>query len=77
MTDKAKPNVNQGDQSGEGNYDATRRYRQGLEQSMREGKSEELAKEAEEALEGPEGKALREAEEKAKRGQIPGSAPRR
>ncbi len=64
---------------GEGSYDASRRYREGLEASIREGKTEELAKEAEKALEGPEGKTLRAAEEKAKHARTPdrANAPRR
>jgi hypothetical protein len=60
-----------GDTIGEGNYDATRRYRQGLEESVKKGNAEELGKKAEKALEGPEGDALRRAEEQAKRGEIP------
>jgi hypothetical protein len=72
MMDKNKPNLpNQGDQSGEGNYDASRRYREGLEKSVHEGKSEELGKKAEEALEGPEGAELRRADEQGKRADIP------
>lgn len=59
---------NQGDQSGEGNYDATRRYRKGLEESVEKGNAEKLAEEARKALEGPEGDELREAEEEAKHG---------
>lgn len=57
-----------GDLVGEGNYDATRRYRKGVEQSVRQGTAEELAKKAKEALEGDEGAELREAEERGKRG---------
>ena len=57
-----------GDLVGEGNYDATRRYRKGLEESVRKGTAEELAKKAKEAVEGDEGDELREAEERAKRG---------
>jgi hypothetical protein len=61
----------QGDQGGEGNYDATRRYREGLEQSVREGRADELAKKAKEAVTGPESSELEQAEEKAKKGEIP------
>lgn len=68
----AQNEKNQGDQSGEGNYDASRRYREGLEKSVQEGKAEELGKEAKTALEGSEGQELREAEEQGKRGEIPG-----
>lgn len=68
----AQKQQNQGDQGGEGNYDASRRYREGLEKSVQEGKSEELGKEAKTALEGSEGKELRDAEEQGKRAEIPG-----
>lgn len=60
-----------GDQPGEGNYDATRRYRKGLEESVRKGNAEELGERAKEALEGPEGEELRRAEEQAKKADIP------
>ena len=53
---------------GEGNYDASRRYREGLEKSVQEGNADELAEKAKKALEGPEGDALRKAEEKGKTG---------
>lgn len=56
------------DVKGEGNYSATRRYREGLEQSVKKGNSEELGKQAEKALEGPEGEELRKAEEMGKQG---------
>lgn len=55
---------------GEGNYDATRRYDQGVERSVKKGNVEELAKKAERALEGSEGKELREAEQRGKRAEI-------
>jgi hypothetical protein len=57
-----------GDRIGEGNYDATKRYREGLEESVRQGRAEELGEKAKEALEGEEGDELREAEERAKKG---------
>jgi hypothetical protein len=66
------PEKKDADLQGEGNYDASRRYRKGLEKSVREGRSEELGKKAEEALEGPEGEELRRADEKGKRSQTPG-----
>ncbi|HEY8076222.1 MAG TPA: hypothetical protein VIF62_18985 [Labilithrix sp.] len=66
------PDKKNPDLQGEGNYDASRHYREGLEKSVREGKSEELGKKAEEALEGQEGDALREADEKGKRSETPG-----
>jgi hypothetical protein len=62
---------NQGDQSGEGNYDASRRYREGLEKSVQKGNSEELGKQAKEALEGNEGADLRRADEQGKHADIP------
>jgi len=68
----AQNEKNQGDQGGEGNYDASRRYREGLEKSVQEGKSEELGKEAKTALEGSEGGELRQAEEQGKNAEIPG-----
>ena len=66
------PEKKNADLQGEGNYDASRRYRQGLEKSVREGKSEELGKKAEKALEGAEGDTLRKADEKGKRSETPG-----
>ena len=63
--------INNGDAGGEGNYDASRRYREGLEQSVKKGDAEELAEKAKKDLEGEEGNALREAEEKGKRGELP------
>ncbi len=62
----------QGDTIGEGNYDASRRYREGVEQSVEKGNAGELADKAKKALEGEEGAALRDAEEKGKRGEVPG-----
>jgi hypothetical protein len=61
----------QGDTIGEGNYDASRRYREGLERSIRKGDADELAEEAKRALEGEEGRELRKAEEKGKRAENP------
>lgn len=69
MDPKSNSTQNQGDQSGEGNYDATRRYRKGLEESVKKGNADELGEEARKALEGPEGDELREAEEEAKHGE--------
>lgn len=57
---------NQGDSIGEGNRDAARRYGEGLAESMKKGNTEELAKQAEKALEGSEGAELRQAEERGK-----------
>ncbi len=61
----------QGDTIGEGNYDASRRYREGLEKSVEKGNANELGEKAKEALEGEEGDALRRAEEQGKRGETP------
>lgn len=58
---------------GEGNYDATRRYDEGVKQSLEKGKTEELAEKAKKALEGPEGEDLRKADEIGKKGE-PGGA---
>jgi hypothetical protein len=59
---------NDKDQPGEGNYDASRRYRQGLEKSVQKGDASELGEKAKKALEGPEGDELRRAEEQGKKG---------
>ncbi len=53
---------------GEGNYDATHNYNDGVKKSVEKGNAEELAEKAKKALEGPEGDALRAAEEKGKQG---------
>ena len=68
MTDEKKDAKadNQGDSTGEGNTDAARRYNEGLAASLKKGNTEELAKKAEEALEGSEGAELRAAEELGK-----------
>ena len=60
----------QGDTIGEGNYDASRRYREGVSRSVEEGDAEELAKKAKEALEGEESEELRKAEELGKRAEV-------
>ena len=58
-----------GDLQGEGSYDATHHYNKGVEESVKQGTAEELAEKAKKALEGPEGEALRQAEEIGKRGE--------
>ena len=68
---KVDRNANGGDQGGEGNYDASRRYRQGVEQSVKQGNAEELGEKAKKALEGSEGDALRKADERGKHADIP------
>lgn len=64
-------NQNQGDQGGEGNYDATRRYNEGLQKSVEKGNAEQLGEQAKKALEGKEGADLRRAEEQGKHAAIP------
>lgn len=61
----------QGDTIGEGNYDASRRYRQELEKSVQKGNAEELGQKARRDLEGKDGESLRDAEEKGKRAELP------
>ncbi|KYF54067.1 hypothetical protein BE08_45805 [Sorangium cellulosum] len=56
------------DLEGEGNHTADRRYREGVERSVKGGKIEENAEEAARALDGPEGDELREAQEATRRG---------
>ncbi len=53
---------------GEGDYDAARRYDQKAEKFVNEHKDdiEEMAEDASDALDSPEGDALREAEEREK-----------
>lgn len=53
---------------GEGNYTAARRYDAGVAHSVDKGDIERLAKEAAQALDGPEGAKLRAAEQAAKQG---------
>jgi len=71
MSDQQPKKDEQGDTIGEGNYDASRRYREGVEGSVEKGNAGELAEKAKKALEGKEGKELREAEEKGKRAEVP------
>jgi len=56
---------------GEGSYSATHRYNEGVKHSIERGDTDRLASEAERAVVGPEGQALREAEEAAKHGKNP------
>lgn len=56
------------DLQGEGNYDATRRYRKRLEKHIESSDVEGEAKQAREAIEGPEAEELREAERAGKQG---------
>ena len=60
---------------GEGNRTAARRYEAGVRRTLKWGHVDEAAHRAAKALDGPEGKELREAEAKAKRHQ-PGAESR-
>jgi hypothetical protein len=53
---------------GEGNKSAAKRYNQGVKETLESKDVDKLAHQAAEALEGPEGEALREAERRAKKG---------
>ncbi len=69
--EEAPENDQEGSQSaveGEGSYAGTRQYNQGLKKSLAAGKTEAGAKAAKNAIEGPEGEALRQAERNAKSG---------
>lgn len=73
MSTKGNAQVKQNEQAGvegEGSYEGTRRYDSGLQKSVQKGNAEKLGKEAEKALEGPEGDELRKAEEAGKQGKI-------
>ncbi len=65
---KASQQNQPADLEGEGNPTADRRYREGVERSVKGGKIEEHAEEAAQALDGPEGDELRKAQEAARRG---------
>jgi len=66
MTDKK-------DIQGEGNYDAARKFDAEERAFVKSGQVEQKAKEAEEALDGPEGADLERArQETGQRGQTPG-----
>lgn len=49
---------------GEGSYTATRAYNKGVEKTVKSGQVDQKAREAKEALEGPEGEDLRRAEQR-------------
>lgn len=53
---------------GEGNYTAAHRYEAGVQRSVAQGRASVLGKQAAQALDGPEGPGLREAERVGKRG---------
>jgi hypothetical protein len=66
MTQSPKPEP---DIQGEGNYDAARRYRKAQEEFARSGKVEQKAREAEDALDGPEGAELEKARQESAEGE--------
>ncbi len=53
---------------GEGSYSGTRAYNKATEKFVKDGKVDKAAKEAERALDSPEGDELKKAEEKGKAG---------
>ncbi len=59
------------DLQGEGNYDATKKYDNGLTDYLKKGTSDEAAEKARRAIDGPEGEELRLAEQEAKKGPMP------
>ena len=69
--------VNTGEELGEGNRTAARRYNEGLKRTMETKDTEALAEDARRALEGPEGPLLRDAERRAKKGPAPKPGPTR
>ncbi len=68
QADKERPVDPELKNEGEGSRTAARRYDEGVERAGKDKKRvEQLAKEAQEALDGAEGEALRKAEEQGKR----------
>jgi len=57
-----------GEELGEGNRTAAKRYNAGVKETLETKDVEELAEEAANDLDGPEGEELRKAEELAKKG---------
>ncbi len=57
---------------GEGDYDAARRFRAAEEKFVQTGPVEQKAREAEEALDGPEGPELERARKESAKGPHPG-----
>lgn len=57
---------------GEGDYEAARRFRESEEKFVREAPVEQKAREAEEALDGPEGEDLERARQETAKGAHPG-----
>ena len=64
----APPSAEDAGLEGEGSYTATHNYDDGVARSVAAGKTDELAKKAAKALDGPEGDSLRAAEKAAKQG---------
>jgi hypothetical protein len=66
--DAGSRNSGSGKVQGEGDYESARVYKKDIDEfvATRKGEIPELAKKAEEALGGPEGAELKEAEEKGK-----------
>ena len=62
------PMPNTGEELGEGNRTAAKRYNAGVSRTMQSKDTDALADDAKRALEGPEGEELREAERKGKQG---------
>ena len=58
------------DIQGEGNYDAARRFREAEEKFVKSGEVDKKAREAEEALDGPEGADLERARQETGREQM-------
>src|SRR6266849_1835357 len=65
---QAQPKVPPDANEGEGNHTAARRYDAGVEKTAKSGDVKRLAREAARALDGPEGKALKDAENTARGG---------
>jgi regulator of protease activity HflC (stomatin/prohibitin superfamily) len=59
------------DLQGEGNYDAAHPYNEELAKSVAKGQAKALAEKAKKALAGPEGEALRSADEQGKNAATP------
>lgn len=79
MENDERRDTNPDEVEGEGSYQATHRYNEAVSRHAKEGDTERLAKEAAEALDGPEGEDLRRAEEEAKKGpggKSPSGVPR-
>ena len=65
-TPREKSNATSEPNEGEGNRTAARRYNKATEEYVKTGRSDEAAKRAAQALDGPEGEELRRAEEEEK-----------